>query len=109
MAAKPFRLVYLEWEDAGSRAAWADRDEAESFGASDHVVRQSGFLLADTRRYLLLAGSWTPETDFATETYADLTRIPRTWIRRRVVLGTVTSTGVVHLRGASRARRRRTR
>lgn len=86
---RPLKLIYVEWDDASSRAAWMVEDELDGYGRSSHIVRQSGFLLEQTDRHLLLAGAVTVESKWSAELFGDVTRIPRTWIRRQRVLGTL--------------------
>lgn len=94
---RPLRLIYLEWEDAASRASWMDTTEIEDYAAGQFLVRQAGYLLEDTDRYLLLAGSWGPEGEWQSERFGDITRIPRTWIRHRRTLAIVTEEGRIRV------------
>jgi hypothetical protein len=92
---RPLRVVYLEWEDASSRSGWMNIDDVEEYLRGQHLVRHVGYLLSDTGRTVLIAGSWTPEDEWTTEQFGNITRIPKTWIRQRVVLGTATASGTV--------------
>lgn len=91
------RLVYLEWEDAATRPGWIKPEDVDEFANSEFIVRQVGFVLKDTERGLVVAASWTPETPWKGEQFGDVTRIPRTWIRKRIPLGS-TDGDTLHLR-----------
>lgn len=90
---RPLKLLYLEWDDAATRARWMDVDEVEAYAAGQFLTRQTGFLLEETSQHLVIAGSWAPEDEWHVERFGDVTRIPKTWIRQRRVLATVNARG----------------
>jgi hypothetical protein len=85
---RPLKLIYLEWEDASGLNVWMDADEVETYSRGHFLVRQVGFVLKETPRYLLIAGQWIPEDDFHDEKFGDVTRIPKTWVRTRRIIPT---------------------
>jgi hypothetical protein len=91
-------LVYLEWDDAGTHAGWLTPAEAHEYGDTPHMIQQVGFIVRETRRYLLIAGSRLPENAWHVEKVGDVTRIPKTWIRVRRVLGWADEKGVMRWR-----------
>ena len=95
---RPLRLVYVEWDDAATRSCWMDLDEIERYRQATWLVRQCGFLLEDTDQHVLLAGSWTPDDEWHTEKFGDITRIPKTWIRKQHTLQTITDDGQIRRR-----------
>ena len=98
-------MVYVEWDDAASRGHWMGEADLADYSRGNFLVRQCGYLLEDTRRHLLLAGSWTPEDDWHEERFGDIVRIPRTWVRVKRVLLTIGEDGSLHMRGHLRGKR----
>lgn len=88
-------LIYIEWHDAGTHAGWLTPREAAEYGESPHLIQQAGFIVSETPRYLLLAASRLPESAWHKEKVGDVTRIPKTWIRVRRVLGWADEKGVM--------------
>lgn len=72
-----------------------DLSELDEYRKSGWMVRQSGFLLEETKTHILLAGAWSPETEWKDETFSPVTRIPKAWIRCRRLLATVTEAGII--------------
>lgn len=95
---RPLRLLYLEWDDAASRSVWMTADDLREYANSQWLNRQCGFLLEETAAHLLIAGSWAPEDDWHVEKFGDVTRIPKTWIKTRRVLATVSDSGTLRFR-----------
>jgi hypothetical protein len=87
--ARPLRIIYVEWDDAADEAGWMNARELETWRGTRHLVRETGYVLEDTDDHLILSAAWGPETPFSPEAFAKLTRIPKTWIRRRVELGRI--------------------
>lgn len=82
-----YKLVYLEWSDSISNSMWKNLDEAIEWAKGrDWLVRHIGWILVETKKYILIAGSWTPETDSSEEQFGNLQKIPTTWIRKRKIL-----------------------
>lgn len=89
----PVRVVYLEWDDAATRAPWMTLEELDEYQRGQWLVRQSGFLLAETDTHLLIAGGWAPEDHWRVDQFGPTTRIPKAWIRHRRVLATIGRSG----------------
>lgn len=62
------KLVYIEWAEG-----------------DDYYVRQTGFIIKETKRYLLLAGHYniTETGGEKFESLGQIIKIPKTWIRKR--------------------------
>lgn len=83
MAVKP-KLVYLEWCDAISNAAWFSRERAEEWAEYHHWwIHECGWIVKETREYLVFASGYNPESEFSDEQFVNLHKIPKTWIRKR--------------------------
>lgn len=78
----PYKLIYIEWCDAASHEnGWMEAGEAIDWGDNeDWVIRQSSFLLKETKEYLLLASR------INCHHVNGLMKIPKTWIRKRINL-----------------------
>lgn len=81
------QAVYLEWCDAFSNPGWMTHAELEPL-IKDHdfVIREVGWLIEETKEYFIFAGAWSPADRFTNERFANLHKIPTTWIRRRLNL-----------------------
>lgn len=75
---RPLRLLYVEWDDASTHAGWLQHRELEDYRHARWLTRQTGYLLEETDRHLMLAGSWCPASAWKDEAFGDITRIPRT-------------------------------
>ena len=74
------KLVYLEWGDAISNTGWMSKEDALEWGEEQHwLVKNVGWLLKETKDYILLAAKYS---DGSGE-YGLLHKIPKTWIKRR--------------------------
>lgn len=79
-------LVYIEWEDAVSEAAWVtDQGLKDWLRDSEQLVRQVGWIVQETKNYIALVGRICT-TGPHTQDYGMLQKIPKTWIKRRVNL-----------------------
>lgn len=73
-------MVYLEWGDAISNTGWMSENEAKEWAKEDHwVVKNVGWILEETKEYILLAAKYS---DGSGE-YGLLHKIPTTWIKVR--------------------------
>ena len=55
MSKKP-KLVYLEWEDAGSpEAGWMDLKEIKVWQGDKAIVKSVGFLLEENKKFIVIA------------------------------------------------------
>lgn len=84
VAEKPIRLYYFEWCDAQTLVeGWHSREEASEWAKNDDwVVRQTGYLIAETEKCLVIAGKYNPQMD-REDQFAEITKIPKTWIKRK--------------------------
>lgn len=80
---KKVKPVYIEWCDAiASGLEWTDADVVKEWGEkSDWVVREMGWLIEETKEYLVIASVHKPEDEFCNEQYKHLMKIPKTWVR----------------------------
>jgi len=82
---KKYKLVYLEWCDAiASGMDWTYTDIVMEWGEkSNWVVRECGWLISETKEYIVIASTWKPEDELCQEQFKQLMKIPKTWIIRR--------------------------
>lgn len=90
------KLVYIEWCDAiASGLEWTDINVAKEWGKkSEWIVRETGWLLEDTKEYISIAAVWKPEDEFCDEQVKQLMKIPKTWIKKRVDLTEYIRSGI---------------
>ena len=83
---KSFPLVYLEWCDASSYSEnWLQIEDVLLWGEDDCIIRQSGFLIKETKEYILLAMCINPISKDNIKA-SGLFKIPKTWIKKRMTL-----------------------
>lgn len=82
------KLIYLEWEDAKTWSPWVYEDEIEGWDKA-HINKQAAWLLRETPKYLLLAGITASDGPDYQDQFAQITKIPKTWIRKRKVISDV--------------------
>lgn len=82
------KLIYLEWCDTiSSGSMWVNKSELKEWiDDSKWVIKQCGFVIKETSKFILLAGHIKPEDNFTEVQYGHLTKIPKTWILKRVDL-----------------------
>jgi hypothetical protein len=83
------KCVYIRWHDACSDThGWKEYEEALKWAdGTQYIVETCGWILKENKEYLLIAqqrGDWT--LDNPTYQYANLMRIPKTWIKMRIDL-----------------------
>jgi len=81
------KLIYIEWCDAISREEpWVDAETVIKWADNeDWLVEQVGFLIKETKEYLLIAGKKS-SYDKDNPEYGAILKIPLTWIRKRIDL-----------------------
>lgn len=94
----PLKLVYVEWDDADALSRWMHADELDDYVASDKPIHHAGFLLHEDDRVLLLTGQFVQADDFGDDKFGHVVRIPKPWIRKRIVLLTVDADGAVKVK-----------
>lgn len=86
------QLVYLEWEDVTSSGpAWYTEDEKDTWcdnAQKGFIVHNTGFVLAETKDYIVLCSHYHPETEIVPEQYGHLQKILKSLIRKRKNLTT---------------------
>lgn len=76
-------LIYIEWCDAIGQESWNSKETLIEWAKQDNwVVKEAGFLLDETKQYLLIANRCTENDDMPN--YSCTTKIPKTWIVKRV-------------------------
>jgi hypothetical protein len=79
------KLILIKWCDAIQNVtdAWSSREIVEQWAkTSDWEVESVGFLLADTKEYIVLSSKREIDQD-GEEQFGMLIKIPKTWIRER--------------------------
>ena len=81
---KKLKLVYVEWEDAHSKPFWTLENEAIRYAKTSVCVnKEVGWILYEDKQYLVIAASFSPGDEWSADQYGDLTKIPKTWVRKR--------------------------
>lgn len=82
-------LWYLEWCDAVNFSnEWSTAESIINWAESeDWLIRQAGYIVKETREYIVVASQYNPKSD-SEDQYAEVTKIPKTWIRKRKRLST---------------------
>lgn len=83
------KFVYLEWADAQTNSHWFEAKEAKDWGAaSDWLIREGGWLIKETKEYIVFASGWKPDDGYSGEQFINLHKIPKTWVKNRKTLFT---------------------
>jgi len=81
------RLIYIEWADAIADPRWLKKEDAERWAKSSAwIVRECGFLLTETKQYIVLVSQYKEGNYWSEERYSGFKKIPKTWIKKRVDL-----------------------
>lgn len=82
------KLIYLEWCDAvASGTEWASRNTVDEWGKkTEWIVRECGWLIEETKEYIVIASCWKTEDELTEEQFKHLMKIPKTWIKKRKVI-----------------------
>ncbi len=83
-----YKLIYIEWCDATSNEdSWkTPKDSIEWANNENWVVKMCGWILKETKEYILICNKLAPENNDSEEQVGSLFKIPKTWIRKRKVL-----------------------
>lgn len=84
------KIIYLVWEDAVKKdEAWSTMDEVNEWNekTADGTINQVCIVLKENKEFLLVASRWDGNQE--DPCYGFVHRIPKTWIRKRVLLKTV--------------------
>lgn len=81
------KLYYIKWCDATSAEnAWYTKDEAIEWANTENwQIENIGWLLRETKEYILLCTKRSTDRDFEPQ-FGNLFKIPKTWIRKKVML-----------------------
>lgn len=85
------KVIYLEWMDAVGNSAWiGTKSECTRWAEeSGHYVREVGFLVEETKEFILFAQRYHPEDPHTQENYGAIHKIPKTWIKNRKILADI--------------------
>ena len=87
---KQYKLIYIEWCDASQTSNdWDSLDEIIRWADEESwIVKQTGFVLKETKEYLLLTSQICNISDDADCKIGGAIKIPATWIIKRIDLTT---------------------
>ena len=79
------KLQYIEWQDAITMSkGWYSQQDLIDWGKlEESVIKQVGYLIEENKKYILLASKFNPQ-ESEEDKFAEITKIPTTWIRKRV-------------------------
>ena len=80
------KLIYIEWGDAFSKDCWQTAEELDEWKEQKFIVKQSGFVYAETKEYIILVGGINPLDKNNEEQYKQCIKIPKSWIGKRIDL-----------------------
>ena len=77
-------LYYIEWCDALNFSnEWHGIDSIREWAKTDDwIIRQAGYIICDTKQYIVIASQCNPKTKTENQ-FAEVTKIPKTWIRKK--------------------------
>lgn len=86
-----YPLLYVEWLDCISpvKRGWRTEEEALIWGRTvDFMVKEVGWLIEETKDYILLAARFNITTEDKDEfiSLGELCKIPKGWIKKRKLL-----------------------
>jgi len=79
-------MTYLEWHDAHTNNGWFTPEQVDRWAESDWVIRECGWVIKETDKFIIFATAWKPPDEWTEEQFCSLHRIPKTWIRIRKLL-----------------------
>ena len=97
----PYDFIFLEWLDATRSSEWMLPEEVDECAKDDQsgLIREGGWLLKETKHYLVIAANIGESLNDRTDNqFNGVSRIPKTWIRKRITLLTMDENGSVTLR-----------
>lgn len=79
------KLIYIEWYDAHGRSGgWFQSNELKEWARrQENFVAEVGWLIEETKEYLLLANKQWTGSNADEHDLGGITKIPKTWIRKR--------------------------
>ena len=86
-------IYLIEWHDAHSGSGWYRKEEVKKFIDEEKcIVRETGWIISETKDEIVLACrrlKWTEHSISNTEQWGMLQKIPKSWIRKRLLLRNV--------------------
>ncbi len=84
MRKQKINLVFVEWCDAVTyNDGWIDKESVLEWALNDDwVIKQSGFLIEENKKYIILASKYNPQ-EYTENKFSEITKIPKTWIKKR--------------------------
>lgn len=80
----PYKLLYIEWDDAVGNSRWFDLNDAENWlNISQWIISETGFLISEDKYAIYLCAFWKPADEYTEEQMGGLRRIPKNWIKKR--------------------------
>lgn len=84
--AKDWELSYIEWEDAIALTGWmSEKETMKWFKNQSMTVKQIGWIVTETKKYIGIVSRISDWGEGEKE-FGQIQKIPKTWIRRRVLL-----------------------
>ena len=80
------KLIYIEWADAHTSTGWHNEEVTELWSNTDWYICEAGWLIKETKKYLIIATALKPENEYEDKQYLNLHKIPKTWIRKRKII-----------------------
>jgi hypothetical protein len=90
-----YPIVAIEWVDAHADTGWMSIPDAERMAKAEWYCTDVGILIRETKKVLVFAQRLSPPFGDGTMQVGNLHRIPRTWVRHRMVLGYIDEKGAV--------------
>jgi hypothetical protein len=88
-----YPIVAIEWVDAHADSGWMSIPEAEKLAKAEWYCTDVGILIKETPKVLVFAQRLSPPFQDGQLQIGSLHRIPKTWVRRRIVLGYLKANG----------------
>lgn len=84
MSKSVYPAIYIEWCDAMTNdSSWINMNTAIDWAQNeDWVIKQIGFVLKETKEYILITSKVNPQRDGDIRVDGTI-KIPKTWVRKR--------------------------
>ncbi|MFA6469033.1 MAG: hypothetical protein WCW35_09050 [Bacteroidota bacterium] len=81
------QLFYIEWTDALTFSEeWLTKEDVcKKYKNEDWLIKQVGYILNETRDYILVASKYNPQENNQ-DKFAEITKIPTTWIKKKKLI-----------------------
>ena len=74
---KKLPLVSIEWVDAEGDISWNTADEIEEWGKEDCIIYEIGWIVHQTKKYIIITNQLTYNGDIGNRT-----KIPIKWVKK---------------------------